>query len=210
MRSIATRVAAALAAGAAAVLLAACGGSADSSGDGGAGSGIPETPVITGEPAGHNADDIAFATAMIPHHQQAIELSKLVPDRTTDSELAALASRIPTEQQSEINILNVFLVQWNENSDAGTFSGDEHAAHGQAMPGMVDEPTMTKLKSLSGAEFDRLWLQSMISHHQGAVEMAKAEVANGNNVDAVAMARTMVAMQEAEIGQMKKMLEAKP
>ncbi len=74
------------------------------------------------------------------------------------------------------------------------------------MAGMVDEATMTKLKSLNGAEFDKLWLESMISHHQGAIEMAKAEIANGDNVDAKSLAKNIVTTQEAEIGQMKQML----
>ena len=75
------------------------------------------------------------------------------------------------------------------------------------MHGMVDDATVSRLESLRGTEFDTLWLQSMIGHHQGAVEMAKAEIADGENVDAIAMATTMVAAQQAEIGQMKQMLE---
>lgn len=75
------------------------------------------------------------------------------------------------------------------------------------MAGMVDEATMTKLQSLRGAEFDTLWLQSMISHHRGAIEMAKAEVANGQNEDVKRMAQTMIDTQQAEIGQMNQMLK---
>jgi uncharacterized protein (DUF305 family) len=119
--------------------------------------------------------------------------------------VTALASQISAEQQPEINILNVFLVQWNENPEVGADGG--HSAHGQPMQGMVDDATMTKLESLQGAEFDRLWLESMIGHHQGAVEMAKAEIANGENADAISMAKTIVSTQEAEIAQMKQMLE---
>ena len=65
---------------------------------------------------------------------------------------------------------------------------------------------MAKLASLNGAEFDTLWLQSMIGHHQGAIEMAKAEIANGENVDAIGLAKTIVDTQQAEIDQMKQML----
>lgn len=208
MSSISRRTAAMFAAALAAAFLAACGGPADPAADG-AGSQIPETPVIAGEPAGYNADDVSFATNMVAHHKQAIDLSKLVPDRTENPELAALASQIAAVQQPEINIMNVFLVQWNENPEAATDpgGGEDHAGHGQTMQGMVDDATMAELESLRGTEFDRLWLESMISHHQGAVEMAKAEVAHGKNVDAIAMAETMVATQEAEIVQMKQMLE---
>lgn len=161
-----------------------------------------EEPVITGQPAGYNADDVAFATNMIPHHQQAVELSALVPDRSTNPELITLAGQVSAAQQPEIETMKVFLVQWKENPDTG--SG--HQGHGAPMAGMVDEGTMTKLESLKGPEFDRLWLESMISHHQGAIEMAKAEVANGENVDAKALAQTIIDTQQAEIGQMKQML----
>jgi uncharacterized protein (DUF305 family) len=161
-----------------------------------------EQPVITGQPAGYNADDVAFATNMIPHHQQAVDLSALVPDRSTDPDVVALARQISAAQQPEINVMKVLLVQWNENPE--TNSG--HTGHGSTMQGMVDETTMTKLKSLTGAEFDKLWLESMLAHHQGAIEMAKAEIANGDNVDAKSLAKTIVTTQEAEIGQMKQML----
>ena len=61
-----------------------------------------DQPVITGQPAGYNADDVAFATNMIPHHQQAVELSAMVPDRSTNAELVALAQQISAAQQPEI------------------------------------------------------------------------------------------------------------
>jgi uncharacterized protein (DUF305 family) len=161
-----------------------------------------DEPVITGQPAGYNADDVAFATNMIPHHQQAVDLSALVPDRSTNADLIALANKISAAQQPEIEVMKVFLVQWNENPE----NNSGHTGHGNTMQGMVDEATMTKLKSSNGAEFDKLWLESMISHHQGAIEMAKAEIANGDNVDAKALAKDIVTTQEAEIGQMKQML----
>ena len=194
-----TRPLAALVALTAALFLSSCSTSAsDSHAD------HPETdqPVITGQPAGYNADDVAFATNMIPHHQQAVDLSAMVPDRCTNAGLVALADQISAAQQPEINVMNVFLVQWNENPD--TNSG--HAGHGSTTQGMVDAATMTKLESLSSEEFDELWLASMISHHQGAIEMAKAEIANGDNVDAKTLANNIVTTQEAEIGQMKQML----
>jgi uncharacterized protein (DUF305 family) len=199
MTSITVRVATVLAAVAAALFLSSCSSPAS---DGHTGEEHSDEPVITGQPAGYNADDVAFATNMIPHHEQAVELSAMVPDRSTNDQLVALAKQISAAQQPEINVMKVFLVQWNENPD--TNSG--HSGHGNTMAGMVDEATMTKLTSLNGAEFDRLWLESMISHHQGAIEMAKAEIANGDNVDAKTLATNIVTTQEAEIGQMKQML----
>jgi uncharacterized protein (DUF305 family) len=194
-----TRLLAVLVACAAALFLSSC---SSAKTDGNSDHPKSDEPVITAQPAGYNADDVAFATNMIPHHQQAVDLSALVPDRSTNPDLIALAQRISAAQQPEINVMKVFLVQWNENPD--TNSG--HAGHGNTMAGMVDATTMTKLQSLNGAEFDKLWLESMISHHQGAIEMAKAEIANGDNVDAKALANQIVTTQEAEIGQMKQML----
>ena len=199
MTSIPARAAAILAAVAAALFLSSCSSPAS---DGHTDHEHPEEPVITGAPAGFNADDVAFATNMIPHHKQAVALSALVPDRSTDPELIALAEQISAAQQPEIETMKVFLVQWNENPDTAT----GHGGHGATMQGMVDEATMTKLESLNGAEFDTLWLESMISHHQGAIEMAKTEITNGENVDAKGLAQTIIETQQAEMGQMKQML----
>jgi len=161
-----------------------------------------DEPMITGEPAAFNADDIAFATNMIPHHQQAVDLALLVPERSDNPELIALAQQIGDVQEPEIAALRVFLVQWNENPDD---QHGDHSAHVE-MKGMVDDATMERLKSLSGPEFDQLWLESMIAHHQGAIEMAQAELANGINDDAKNLAQQIITAQQAEIDQMRQML----
>jgi uncharacterized protein (DUF305 family) len=70
----------------------------------------------------------------------------------------------------------------------------------------VDEATMVRLEALKGPAFDTLWLQSMIAHHQGAIEMANVEIAEGSNVDMVGLARAVVTAQQAEIDQMEQML----
>ncbi|GAC1401148.1 MAG: DUF305 domain-containing protein [Mycobacterium sp.] len=165
-----------------------------------------DQPVITGQPAAHNADDVAFVTNMIPHHQQAVDLSAMAPDRSTNPQLVALAKQISAAQQPEINVMKVFMVQWTDGAEDPMSPDPGHAGHAGAVPGMVDDATMTKLKSSSGADFDKLWLESMVNQHEGAVEIAKAEIANGDNVDAKAMAKNIVATQEAEIGQMKQLL----
>jgi uncharacterized protein (DUF305 family) len=161
------------------------------------------TPVISGPPAGFDAYDVAFATQMIPHHQQAVDLSALVPERSTNPQVIQLAKTISAEQAPEIQTLKVFLVQWEADPDSDT----GHNGRGDmAMNGMVDDATMQRLESLKGPEFDTLWLQSMIGHHRGAIEMAKAEIANGANIDAKALAQGIVTTQQAEIDQMSKML----
>jgi uncharacterized protein (DUF305 family) len=147
--------------------------------------------------AAHNADDVMFAQMMIPHHQQAVELATLAPEQSTNQALLTLAATISAEQLPEIQAMQALLLQWD--ADPTTMGG-----HG--MQGMVDDATMAKLKSLKGPEFDTLWLQAMIGHHQGAIDMAKTEIAKGQSADMIAMAKTMVTAQQAEINQMKQML----
>lgn len=149
----------------------------------------------------HNADDVMFAQMMIPHHQQAIDLSAMASVHTTNQAVRMLAGKISGEQQSEIDTMKALLVQWDVDPATA-----DHSGHGAAMQGMVDDATMTKLKSLNGPQFDTLWLQAMIGHHQGAIEMAKAEIANGQSADLTAMAKSVVTAQQAEIDQMKQML----
>jgi uncharacterized protein (DUF305 family) len=158
-------------------------------------------------PAPNNAADVLFLTGMIPHHEQAVEMSGLVPQRSADPAVIKLASNISAAQEPEIQTMKTLLVQWNAGTDAGHDGHDMGGMGGMdGMDGMVDDATMAKLETLKGADFDKLWLQSMIGHHEGAVTMAKTEIADGDNADAKALARQIVTAQEAEIDQMKKML----
>jgi uncharacterized protein (DUF305 family) len=151
-------------------------------------------------PAPNNAADVAFVTGMIPHHEQAVAMSALVPQRSTDPAIIKLAADISAAQGPEIETMKVFLVQWNAGADTG------HEGHDMgSMDGMVDDSTMAKLASLKGNEFDTLWLQSMIGHHEGAIKMANTEIADGANADAKTLAQQIVANQQAEVDQMKKM-----
>jgi uncharacterized protein (DUF305 family) len=163
-----------------------------------------ETSTVDAKPADFNDADVAFATDMIPHHQQAVEMSAMVPERSTNPELVKLAAAISAAQGPEIETLKVLLVQWSGGE--GPAGHDGHDAGGMQMPGMTDDATMAKLESLKGAEFDTLWLQAMIGHHEGAIVMAKTELADGANADAKRLAQAIVTGQEAEITQMKQML----
>ncbi|MBJ7336353.1 MAG: DUF305 domain-containing protein [Mycolicibacterium sp.] len=161
-----------------------------------------DQPAITGEPAGFNAADVAFATAMVTLYRQATELTDLAPERSNDPNVVALAADVGAAQRPDEQMMNVFLVQWNSNSDAAS-NPDGHDA---TVPGTVDETTMARLKSLSGKDFDSLWLQSMINHQQGALDVAEAEVAHGANVDAVASAKQFVGTYQAQIDRLKQLL----
>jgi uncharacterized protein (DUF305 family) len=159
----------------------------------------PRTPDA--QTTKHNAADVTFAQKMIPHHQQALDMSAMVPSRTTNRELIVMAKQIALDQQAQIDTLQELLQQWGEPAAA------DHMGHdGMGMDGMVDAATMDTLPTLKGAEFDDLWLKSMISHHQGAVAMAEPEIAQGENPTAVKMAKIIVEWQQFEIGQMHAML----
>jgi uncharacterized protein (DUF305 family) len=152
-----------------------------------------------GEAATHDADDVAFAQNMIPHHEQAVDMAGLAITNTTNADVIALANQITTAQLPEVQAFRAWLVQWGEPETDG------HGGHG-AMAGMVDQATLDQLKSLRGPEFDKLWLQSMIAHHQGAITMAQQEIGHGQNQDLISMAKSIVSAQQAEIDKMRQLL----
>ena len=194
MTSTSTRIVAGIGALTTIVVLSSCSKTEDHSAP------ASSTATTSEQVAAHNAHDVMFAQMMIPHHQQAVELSALVPDRSTNPAVVKLAATISGEQQPEITAMKALLVQWEVDPNTASDHSD------MPMDGMVDDATMAKLQSLKGAEFDTLWLQSMISHHQGAIAMAGGEAAGGQNVDMIAMAEKIVTAQQAEIDQMKQML----
>jgi uncharacterized protein (DUF305 family) len=199
MTSSHTRVLAAIATLAAAIVLSSCGTAATQN------QGLSASATSTDQVAAHNADDVMFAQMMIPHHQQAVEVAAMVPDRSNNPDVIALAAKIAGEQQPEIDTMKALLLQWNVDPNE---MSHESGHAGMAMAGMVNDATMVRLDSLKGASFDMLWLQSMISHHQGAIEMAKTEIADGKSADLITLAKNIVAAQQAEIDQMKQMLGA--
>jgi uncharacterized protein (DUF305 family) len=195
MTSTATRVAATLAALAA--VLASCGGSSSSHQH----ADHTAAGKTQDAPAHHNAADVAFAQNMIPHHQQAVDMSAMVPTRTVSQDMLVIAKDISNDQQAEIRGLQGLLSEWGEPA------GSDHMGHsGMSMQGMVDPATMDRLKSLKGADFDTVWMRSMIYHHQGAITMAQDEIANGESHDAVEMAKRIVTAQQREIAYMTHLL----
>ena len=197
MTSSPTRVLAAIATLAAAIVLSSCGTAATQN------QGLSASATSAEQVAAHNADDVMFAQMMIPHHQQAIELAAMVPDRSSNPDVIALAATIVGEQQPEIDMMKALLLQWNVDPNE---MSHESGHAGMAMTGMVNDATMVRLDSLKGASFDMLWLQSMISHHEGAIAMAKSEIADGKSADMTTVAADIVAAQQAEIDQIKQML----
>ncbi|WP_410609494.1 DUF305 domain-containing protein [Amycolatopsis sp. lyj-109] len=151
--------------------------------------------------AGHNAGDVTFAQQMIPHHSQALDMAKLVPSRSTNPKVLDLASRIEKAQGPEIKQLQGWLTSWGAASTAPSMPGMDHD-----MAGMMSGDDMKQLEAAKGIEFDKMWLGMMIKHHQGAIDMAKSELAEGGNADAKALARKIIDAQQAEITEMQGLL----
>lgn len=152
----------------------------------------------------HNDADVAFAQQMIPHHEQAVEMSDLALDdsRGASAEVQALATQIEKAQQPEIDTMTGWLDDWGVDDDSG------HEGHDMSgMSGMMTEGDMTLLADSTGAEFDRLWLTMMVEHHEGAVEMAKTVLDDGSDPEVAALADDVVTTQNAEIAEMKALLD---
>ncbi|GAA1495179.1 DUF305 domain-containing protein [Paeniglutamicibacter kerguelensis] len=152
----------------------------------------------TAAPADHNSADAMFARMMIPHHEQAVEMSELMLAKDgIDPAITDLAEGIKAAQGPEIKTMTGWLSAWGEPA---AMSG------GHGMQGMMSQDDMAALQAAQGTEAARLFLTQMIAHHKGAIKMAQDEIANGSNPDAVAQAEKMARDQSAEIDKMKELL----
>ena len=141
--------------------------------------GAPGAPVreLTADEAIAIADtsyspaDARFMQDMIPHHHQALEMAALVADRTNRQELIDVAGRINTSQDDEIEFMQRWLRERGERVPEPTAHDAMHTSH--KMAGMATPEQMAKLAAANGTDFDRLFLQLMITHHEGAVTMVE-------------------------------------
>ena len=117
----------------------------------------------------YTASDAQFMRGMIPHHQQALEMSRLAPDRTNSPELLEIAGKIEAAQGDEI----AFMEQWLTSRGESIDQSHAHTGH-HTMKGMATEAQMASLAAASGVEFDRQFLSLMIAHHEGAIDMVEA------------------------------------
>lgn len=155
--------------------------------------------------AAFNDADVQFAQMMIVHHQQAVEMATLAETRATDAEVKQLATQIKAAQDPEITTMTGWLTAWGQPTaqpDAG------HNMPGMSStPGMMSDEDMAKLEAAKGAEFDRMFAQMMIAHHNGAIQMARDEQQNGSNGDAKALAATIEKAQTAEVEKLQTILD---
>ena len=146
--------------------------------------------------AAFNAGDVTFAQGMIPHHQQAVEMSTIAldPARNAGTAVKDLATRIQGAQDPEIKLMTGWLAEWGQPVDG--------------MGGMMTAAEMTALEAATGPAFDKLWLEMMVRHHQGAVTMSKTAETDGKAAVVKELAAKIVSAQEGEIAEMQKLLAA--
>ena len=174
------------------LLAAACSGGAHSTSHGGTTAAASPSASVAATQA-----DADFAAQMVPHHEQAVVMAQAVLDRGAAPELKALAQRIKAAQEPEITRLRSVLAA------LGAEAASEHSGHGD---GMMSEDDMAALASASGEELDALFLELMVRHHEGAVQMADAELADGTYAEARSLATQIKATQTQEIAEMKGLL----
>ncbi len=154
--------------------------------------------------------DVMFVQQMIPHHQQAVVMADLALDSTHQASPAVqeLARGIKAAQTTEIADMRTWLKEWgvdDTSGDMGMDHGDMGDDSGMGM-GMMSDAEMTKLESAQGADFDRLWLEGMIVHHNGALTMAAHMGELGDDARVQTLITNIEQSQTAEIAEMRKLL----
>ncbi|MFJ4922983.1 DUF305 domain-containing protein [Streptomyces sp. NPDC088725] len=158
----------------------------------------PEEAVKAAPDNTPNSADITYAQMMITHHGQALELTALAPDRAASEAVKRLAERITATQKPEIGAMEAWL---KSNGSPKNQQGHDHGM----MPGMATAGELAHLRAAKGADFDALFLELMIAHHQGAITMATDVLSEGNNVQIEEMATDVIAQQTAEMSRMRSM-----
>lgn len=153
----------------------------------------------TSTPIDANAADQMFVMMMIPHHQQAIEMADILLEKDgVDERVLDLAQQIKDAQGPEIQTMEGWLDDWGVamRMPGGMNHGD----------GMMSGDDMDDLEAADGPEAARLFLEQMIVHHEGAIDMARGVVDNGQNPDVIALAEQIISTQADEIATMQELL----
>lgn len=191
-----------VAATAAALILTACGTDTGSAGN--AGSGSSSMSAMPGMDQSSSAAvkswndaDVRFAQAMIDDHQMVAKMASLAATKASSPQLRALARQMKTGQSQAVDKLTGWLKAWG-NPSPGDMAG-------MTMPGAMTDADMAKLKSMTGMDFDMMFAQMMIAHHNGSIQMARDEQTNGRSAEAKAMAAAMIKTEAAQVAELKKL-----
>jgi uncharacterized protein (DUF305 family) len=182
--------------------LAACGSDESPSAD---------TAPATEAPSGSNATvalnaaDIEFAQGMIAHHEQAIEMAEIAldPNVGASPEVIDLATRIKGAQDPEVELMTGWLTAAGEPVVMDTSGGHDMSS----MDGMMTAEQMDAMAAMTGAEFDQMWLEMMVAHHEGAISQSESVKSNGSNPDVLALADQIITAQQREITEMQALLQ---
>ena len=151
--------------------------------------------------------DEMFVTMMIPHHEQAIGMSDIVLAKNDlDPQVAELAQQIKDAQGPEIDRMLAWLKDWGVEYDPDAASGMAHGSMGDSMDGMMSEEDMVALDDAEGTTASRLFLEQMIIHHEGAIDMAATALEDAQNPDVLELAQQVIDDQTAEITMMQDLL----
>jgi uncharacterized protein (DUF305 family) len=164
------------------------------------------TSAGAGAAADFNDADVVFAQGMIAHHEQAIEMADIAldPNIGASQEVQDLATRVKDAQDPEIELMTEWLTAWGQPVPMDTSGGHDMSS----MEGVMSVEEMDALGAAAGAEFDSMWLEMMIRHHEGAVAMAETVKASGSNADVLGLAEQIITAQKAEIEEMQALLDA--
>ncbi|MEO8850450.1 MAG: DUF305 domain-containing protein [Allobranchiibius sp.] len=170
------------------------------------------TPPASEQPASssstsaapHNQADVSFATDMIPHHAQAVEMANSAPSQAASPVVKSLAKQIKGAQDPEIKTMSGWLRSWGKPVPSTSMGAMQMGS------GMMSDADMSALDKTSGAAYDRMWVTLMIRHHQGAITMAATERTKGSNPAAKELAGKIITAQNAEITRMRTLLKQLP
>ena len=150
-----------------------------------------------------DAAAIMFAQMMIPHHEQAIEMSDIALKYDgTSPAVRELATQIKAAQQPEIDQMTSWLEEWGMPWVGGMMEG--HSMGG----GMMSDADMNELENVQGAAFNTLWLELMIEHHEGAIDMAEGVLSTTEEPRVIALANAIIESQAKEIATMRSALQS--
>lgn len=156
------------------------------------------------ESVAFNDADVEFVQGMIPHHEQAITMADMVDPSTVSADLAALASEIRGAQAPEIDTMRSLLAEWNIEEDPHAMHKMDHSS----MKGMMSDDDLAALDESTGTSFERMWLEMMIEHHEGAVTMSETVIADGKHPRVRELAESIIVAQRDEISRMRALLGA--